>query len=175
MREWVRSYRSRYCAYFGGAMPRPENPGVGGSIPSLPTTFFAPLFHATTSPCEPATMRVPSANTSDGGGRGHTTGRDQPDHVGSALASATVRRLALLRDHELARRGSGHPGRRASGAVILMAGRRWRPVQEHVGVPARVQVGSSLAEVRLPEPSNVVGEVGRRRGHSGHVNAHAAA
>src|SRR5207302_9892372 len=137
-------------AYLPAAGARSENPGVGGSIPSLPTTFFASLVRAVTSPCEPGTMRVPSANTSDGGGRGHRTERDQPDHVGSALASATVRRLALLRDHELARRGSGQPGRRTPAAMILTAGRRGRPVQVHLAVAPPVQVGSGLPELRLP-------------------------
>src|SRR5207237_6308242 len=97
--------RYKASAYLRAAAGRSENPGVGGSIPSLPTTFLAPRFRAATSPCEPATMRVPSANTSDGGGRGDGTERDQPHHVGSALPSATVRRLPLLRDHELTRRG----------------------------------------------------------------------
>src|SRR5258708_27307011 len=38
--ECVRSCRSRDCAHFGELVSRPENPGVGGSIPPLPTTSF---------------------------------------------------------------------------------------------------------------------------------------
>ena len=55
---------ARISAYFRCSYSRTENPGVGGSIPSLPTSFLA-LFHDTgrtseNSALTDATISIPS-------------------------------------------------------------------------------------------------------------------
>src|SRR5216110_2286551 len=66
--------------------------------------------------------------------------------------------------------------RRASGRarrVRRTTGIGRGPVQEDVGISARIHVGAGPSEVRLPEAADVLRELGRFRGRPRHIDAHA--
>src|SRR3989449_2368689 len=66
--------------------------------------------------------------------------------------------------------GRASGGARRAGRV---AGTGRGPVKEDVGIPARIHVGLGPSEVRLPEPADVLRDLGRLRGRPRHVDAHA--
>src|SRR2546422_7436846 len=62
-------------------------------------------------------------------------------------------------------------GRPSSGRRMAGIGRR--PVKQDVGIPTRLHVRPGPPEVRVPEPADVLRELGRRRGRPRDVDAHA--
>ena len=81
----------RPCGHFRDPGPKPENPGVGGSIPSLPTIPFQVVARRSLPSRASAPISCPS--------RGHSGARSGALHPDSAQpASPRVRRVPALRD-----------------------------------------------------------------------------